>query len=180
MLVEELGAEVYSFEPNPHTVKYVARNASSDTRVEAVAVSDASGEVSFYDTFTSNKSGMSSLFPDIASGTSAGTYKTISVPAITLDEYIISEKVPTIIKMDVMNADHLVLKGGRKLFTEYAPVLILRMYNTPLAAERTKKSLALLAEYGYSSYSIGEDGRLIPVDIQISSLKFASTFVFKK
>jgi len=180
ILAEELGAHVYSFEPNPHTVKYIMLNASPNTKVEAVAISDVSGEVEFHDTFLSNKSGMSSLFSDIASGTPRGTYDVISIPATTLDEYIVSHEVPIIIKMDVMNADYLVFRGAKKLFTEHSPVLALRIYNTPLATPRTKMSLALLKEYGYSSYSIKEDGTLIPISIQADSLKFASTFVFKK
>lgn len=180
MLAEELSTHIYSFEPNPHTVKYIILNASHDTKIEAVAISDISGEIAFYDTFSSNKSGMSSMFTDIALGTTVGTYKQISVPAITLDDYIVSHDVPTIIKMDVMNADHLVLKGAKKLFTEHSPILAMRIYNTPLAVERTKISLALLLEYGYSSYSIQKDGQLISVNIQVNKLKFASTFIFKK
>lgn len=180
ILAEELSTHIYSFEPNPNTVKYVRLNANLNTKVEAVAISDISGEITFYDTFNSNKSGMSSMFSDIASGTTVGTYKEISVPTITLDDYIVSHEVPTIIKMDVMNADHLVLKGAKELFTKHSPILALRIYNTPLAIERTKISLALLLEYGYSSYSIQKDGQLISVDIKVNKLKFASTFIFKK
>lgn len=180
VLGEELTSHVYSFEPNPHTVKYILRNAKTSTKVEAVAVSDTKGVVDLYDTFDSNKSGMSSLFPDIAAGTVAGTYKAIPVSTITLDDYIGSHEVPSMIKMDVMNADYIVLKGGKRLFTEYSPVLALRMYNTPKAIERTKMSLALLKEYGYFAYSINEKGELISVDIKPEALKFATTYIFKK
>ena len=179
-LAEDLEAHVYSFEPNSHTVRFIRINAKPNTIVEEVAISNVSGDITFHDTFSSNKSGMSSLFPDIASGTSKGTYENVTVSAITLDKYIINQEIPSIIKMDVMNADHLVLEGGEKLFRLHSPVIAMRIYNTPLAKDRTKTSLDVLNKYGYSSYSIMENGILKPFEIKVDELKFASTFIFKK
>lgn len=179
-LAEELGAKVYSFEPNKKTAKYIKMNSLQSTIVEDCALLEKEGFISFYDSTSSNKSGMSSIFADIAVGTEKGSFDKISVKSTTIDKYIIKHEIPDIIKIDVMNSDHFVLEGGKDFFTKYSPVIALRMYNTPKGISRTKMSLDLLNKFGYSSYKLDEDGDINLYTIEPEKLKFASTFIFKK
>ncbi len=179
-LGEALGAKVHSFEPNPKAVAYTRQNAAPSTKVNALALAEKSGEALLYDISAGNKSGMSSFFPDIKNGETK-TAQGISVTTTTIDEYCSREQaIPKVIKMDVMNADFLVLQGAEKLLSAHSPVLALRIYNTPSAIERTRASLALLKSQGYDAFRIQENGELAPTDIQPETLKFASTFIFKK
>jgi len=179
-LGEALGATVHSFEPNPKAVAYTKQNAAASTTVNSIALAEKSGEAVLYDISAGNKSGMSSFFPDIKNS-NADSARGIRVTTITLDEYCSREQaIPKVIKMDVMNADFLVLQGAKNLLTAHAPVLALRIYNTPSAVERTRASLALLKEHGYDAFSIQDGGELAPTDIRPETLKFASTFIFQK
>jgi hypothetical protein len=47
-----------------------------------------------------------------------GTAKTISVSAITLDEFAAQHRPPSVIKMDIEGAEALALDGARRLLSE--------------------------------------------------------------
>lgn len=179
-LAEMLGAEVHSFEPNPPTLHYLRKNASPSSYLNEVAVADTSGELSFSDISASNKGAMSTLFPEVLSEDRRRTQRIIKVPAITLDDYNTKYSPPTFIKVDVENAESLVLTGARKLLTTHSPIIAMEIYGGTVARERTEKALSLMKEYGYGSYRIQENGSLEKTEIRLGEVGSENTFIFKK
>ncbi len=179
-LGEALGAQVHAFEPNPSTVRYVAQNAMPATKVNEVAVAGAPGTLTFFDLSQSHYSGLSSLLADIIPEENKRTQKEVTVEAITLDDYALSNPIPDVLKIDVVNAEAEVLRGAKKLLTEHAPILALRLYGASSALPRTKETLVLLADFGYEPFAIEADGSLAPGIVDLNALGFASTFIFKK
>ena len=179
-LGEALGAHVHIFEPSLRTSAYIVRNKGSSSVINKIALSDSVGETVFFEVALGGKTGMSSLFVDMISQSDMHTPIELKVTTTTLDEYVSNHTPPTFIKLDVVNSDNLVLRGARHTLINYAPVCIIRIYNTPRAIERTRETFSLLKEYGYDSFRIQEDGSLAPENIAFGKLDFASTFVFKK
>lgn len=174
------GAEVHTFEPNPRTTSYLSLNATPRTTVNPVALSDTKGSVPFYEVSVGRKVGMSSLFPDVVPQTREHEPSKQDVSALTLDEYVTDHAIPTVVKIDVMNTECLVLAGARTLLSAHAPVIALRLYRNPSAPERTQTTLRLLTEFGYVPFAIGNDGSLTSTTVLWEHLPFATTLIFKK
>lgn len=179
-LARHLGAEVHAFEPNPSVMRYIRKNAADDVVLNEVAVADKPGELVFYDLFASHKSGMSSLFHDIIPELNRKTERAITVKTITLDDYVLDHPIPTVIKIDVENAESLVLAGARQLLTQHSPIITMELYDVPEALERTRKAYQLITDLGYAPYEITGTGDLRPAHIALGSIGGSDTFVFKK
>ncbi len=183
-LAEAIGASVHVFEPNMNTASYIERNAASRTVVNTLALSDHMGKVTFFELSQSesrrSKSGMSAMDSGIIASSSSEKPIEIQVPSTTLDMYTATHVVPTILKIDVLSSENLVLRGARALLAAHSPILSVRIYNSPTALSRTDETLKLLNEFGYSAYSLDTLGSLIPANIVVKNLKFATTFIFKK
>jgi FkbM family methyltransferase len=179
-LAEALGARVHSFEPNARTSAYLKMNSHDEGTVNVLALSDQKGTIPFFEVSVGRKIGMSSLFPDVVPQTSEKKPSALEVQALPLDAYVADHALPTVLKIDVMNAEYLVLRGAKGFLASHSPILALRLYRNPEAVERTKETLSLLKELGYGAHSIGGDGSINPVGIVLDELPFASTFIFKK
>lgn len=179
-LAEALGATVHSFEPNPRTTKYLKVNSRDGSTVNVLALSDKKGTIPFFEVSVGRKIGMSSMFPDVVPQTVDKKPSVMEVEALPLDEYVANHAQPTVLKIDVMNAEYLVLGGARSFLEASNPILAIRLYRNPQALERTHETLSLLAELGYEAHSIGDDGTINPVGIVLEEIPFVSTFIFKK
>ena len=174
-----LQAQVHAFEPNPSVINYTRKNASGAI-VNEVALSSSTGEAEFFDIAASNKSAMSSMFQEAIPVFNQKTQVVRTVKTITLDSYVQTHPVPSVIKIDVENAEALVLQGAISLLSEYSPKIVMEVDNRPSSLERTATALSILANSGYRSYEILEDGFLVERVPDLTSSKIPTNFCFQK
>jgi FkbM family methyltransferase len=116
---------VHAFEPN-NSVRAMLNenihlNSLTNVVVHAQALSDASGEVTFYESTWNANQGISSMFPG-----DALTHVT-RVASTTLDELVptFDGRSIDLVKMDIEGAEPLAIEGGRQTFSgPNAPHLI--------------------------------------------------------
>jgi FkbM family methyltransferase len=106
---------VVAFEPDPRSIsrltEHVEVNRVRNLTIVPAALGERSGTVALYQSAPTN-SGMSSI---IEEWTSTGT--SVQVPTYKADEFLASQPdaQPTVIKLDVEGAEHLVLRGASEL-----------------------------------------------------------------
>jgi FkbM family methyltransferase len=111
-LAASRGARVISFEPSRLLVsrfqENVELNEVANIRLIAEAVSDRSGAISFYETRFGN-CGVGRVFEFGHSHNASPSYR---VPTNTLDFYVSSLGMPSLIKVDIEGAEGLALNGA--------------------------------------------------------------------
>jgi FkbM family methyltransferase len=171
--------EIHAFEPNPKIFRLLKENSRLDilknTFLNEVALSDKTGETEFYDREVNRHSGGSSLIkhPHFK------RYKTIKVKTITLAEYILNHKPPTIMKIDVEGGEPFVLKGALKLLQECSPTIIIEFIPDDLHRE----AIDILLNNGYEIFRLDNDGNLVSVnerDLFKDNITHEANYVFKK
>jgi FkbM family methyltransferase len=117
---------IFAFEPNPRVraelVANVRLNRVED-RVQVVASAVSSHEAAHTRLFLSSRgTGFSSLVPDAAPAASETFGDSVDVAMTTLDAWLARTGVePSLIKIDVEGAEHLVLAGMEHTFAERPP-----------------------------------------------------------
>jgi FkbM family methyltransferase len=135
--------QVFAFEPNPADNKSLRWNLSANgfTNVEVIdmAVADTTGIVSF------------AVFAEpgvhhIASDHEPADASLISVPTITLDDfvYIRENPAPSFVKIDVEGSELHVLQGGSQMLREYQPVVIVEVW-----PETRHQVMEIMTDCGY-------------------------------
>jgi FkbM family methyltransferase len=121
---------VYSFEADPEIAARlrgnVAHNNFLQTTVEQKAVWSETTTVSFerVDVNTSPDRGLGHIASD---GATKG--QTITVEAVSLDEYVTKHPAPDFVKCDVEGAELAVFQGARKLLKEKRPILLVETHS---------------------------------------------------
>lgn len=173
---------VHAFEPDQTNVARLATNASLNgleniIRCHKVAVSNASGEVSFYRSDSAH-SGWGSLvrFSDIA-------VEGALVPAVTLDDFLAAENIEAVdmLKIDVEAHEPELLEGARRSLAAQVFRFILIECNGVRLAERGKTLDDLLGPIlgaGYSPQAQEDTLRRlrngeIPFETAVTNLGFA-------
>ena len=171
--------EIYSFEPNPKIFKLLEENsklnAFKNTFLNEIALSNQTGEAEFYRRDIVRHSGGSSLIKY----SNFRKYKIIKIKTITLDEYILDHKPPTIMKIDVEGGEPFVLKGALKLLKKYSPIIIMEF----LPDDLHKEAANILLNNGYSLFRIENDGSVVSVnerDLLTNDTSPEANYVFKK
>lgn len=113
LLAARAGAQVYSFEPDPRTFRYLVRNIQANGFTDLVvpvpkAVSDRTGQAAFF-LDNNDTPGQSSLFHKLG-----GTGR-ISVDCIRLDEFLGETVAVDLVKMDIEGAELHALMGMEKV-----------------------------------------------------------------
>jgi FkbM family methyltransferase len=113
---------VFAFEPDPHNLRALRSNLEGNRHpvtVTPAAVADASGEVTFA------SFGFSSV-SHIADSRTPSDAVRITVPAITLDDFVYRDGNPTpnFIKIDVEGAEARVIRGAERVLREASPVVV--------------------------------------------------------
>ena len=154
---------VVCFEPADGPLFYLRENISlnnfKNIKAESIALSHKSGEIEFYE--VKNKK-YTYLEYNLAGESNAGSKTTglnfiaTKVKTITLDEYVITNKVESIdlIKMDTEGTENLILAHSDLVLREMKPIIICEtLFNViePLLEE-------ILSEYGYEFYNESETG----------------------
>ena len=122
---------VVAFEPGPKTARQlasqVAANKFRNVLVEECAVSDKVGTSRFQ---TNTYSVMASLADDKSGVTDSAMQV---VRTTMLDHFIITHKVPQVLKIDVEGAELAVIAGAQKLLTEHRPILVVELHSEALS-----------------------------------------------
>jgi FkbM family methyltransferase len=132
--------QVIAFEPFPMNAnrlrQTISQNGLGNVTVREVAVSAVVGTSVFYlDPSTS----MGSLV--LAEGA-----PWIEVPTTTLDDELERFGPPALVKVDVEGSEDQVIEGGRRLFSEVRPVLVIEL----LSEESLARAESLLPGYTFS------------------------------
>ena len=118
LVASRLCERVIAFEPDPRTLPLLAdnirRNERQNVEIVPAALGSAPGTAILHQAATMN-TGMSSLIDD-----RSPTVGQISVDVLEADQLVRdrAELRPTVIKIDVEGAEHLVLRGARALLAE--------------------------------------------------------------
>lgn len=120
---------VYAFEPAPEPLQalrdHVSLNNLSD-RIEVIgqAVSNASGEATFY---AHAANGENSLNPDY--GKRVLVAEAVRVEVITIDDFCRENEIkPTLLKIDIEGFEFHALRGAVETLSKYRPTVIIEMH----------------------------------------------------
>jgi len=159
-LVGQEGA-VYSFEPSPANLSILewhrTVNSFSQWMIVPKAVSDEDAVERQFFLIDSGDSPMNSLTTGIPGmplmeGRDVGK---ISIQTITLDTFCREMGMrPNLVKIDVEGAELLVLRGARRLLSEYYPTIILAVHPYWLPpGQSPAQIIELLKTYGYTVFN---------------------------
>jgi len=154
------GAKAIAVDPSPIATRMIIRQAalngwSKNIRTVQAAVSDTNGTVNMLS---------SGVFSDgyfiVAKGRSGK--ELTQTPSITIDQMTSKFGTPTHIKIDVEGQEAAALRGGRKTFSQFSPILFLELHNEMIASQGGDLTAALdeIVKVGYSTFSV--DGA--PID----------------
>ena len=147
------------FEPSPEARNILEKNISQNQLDNVViipkAVSNITGQISFY---LSDNGTMSSINQEY----SERMNQEITIPAISLDDYVFQEKnpVPQFVLIDVEGAELLVLEGMKEILKQFRPLILCEIHWLGEAVLELQQGL--LKEVGYEIKTIG--GGEIPRD----------------
>ena len=143
---------VISFEADPEIAarlrENLARNQFTHAHVEQKAVWSESANVSFarVDPSTSPDRGLGHVSPN---GSAPGT---ITVEAVSLDQYTASHPPPDFLKCDVEGAEVAVFQGASQLFAGKRPILLVEIHSP----ENHRALLQKFAGHGYLCQNLDE------------------------
>ena len=144
---------VVSFEADPEIAgrlrENLARNQFVHAQVEQKAVWSESATVSFerVDPNTSPDRGLGHISSD---GSAPGS---ISVEAVSLDQYVASHPPPDFLKCDVEGAEVAVFQGASQLFAGKRPILLVEMHSP----ENHRALLQKFTGHGYLCQNLDEN-----------------------
>ena len=144
---------VVSFEADPEIAarlrENLARNQFSYAHVEQKAVWSEPATVSFerVDPNTSPDRGLGHIAPN---GSAPGT---ITVEAVSLDQYTASHPPPDFLKCDVEGAELAVFQGATRLFSDKRPIFLVEMH----CSENHRALLELFAGHGYRCQNLDDN-----------------------
>jgi FkbM family methyltransferase len=150
------GGKAIAIDPSPIATRMIARQSAlnrltNQIRIIQAAVGDQSGTVDMLS---------SGVFSDgyFKLDRKRGKSELTRAQAITIDQITGQFGVPTHIKIDVEGQEAVVLRGGRRVLRQSAPVLFVELHNEIVASEGGDPNDALdqLLELGYDTFSSTE------------------------
>ena len=134
--------EIHAFDPSPGPFAYlqdnIALNKLRNVRARQLALSDAGGKFSFhiawnkkYPWLKYNSLGGSGHLSHVRENP---TLHTVEVEALTLDAYAEREGLKSLdlIKLDVEEAEHLVLAGAENSIRKFRPIVVCEVFSTDM------------------------------------------------
>jgi len=164
ILAQEIieNGEIHAFEPNPKIFNYLKSSFLKNKKgifLNKMALSNKIGKISFYDGFYRAHSGQSTILEKVASN-SLSKYQRIKVASVTLDNYINTNTIPTVIKIDVEGAESKVIDGGLRIFKTTNPTIAMEIHKTGIEKKFSIWAIKILHNLGYKSYNITQGGEL--------------------
>ncbi len=152
--------EIHAFEPLPEAFFFLRQNVRNSPRrfLNNCVLSDREGSVSFYQGYPSTVS--STMVQEVSRMNRWNRYKKMSVPSMTLDSYMQDHTPPTIMKIDAEGAETLIIKGGRKFFSQNNPTIIMEIWDGEKGKQFSLPAAQELFSLGYAPYEILQDGTL--------------------
>lgn len=145
---------VVAFEADPEIAvrlrENLAYNKFTHAAVEEKAVWSEPATVSFarVDSNTSPDRGLG----HVSTGDSAAA-NTISVEAVSLDEFVLSQPAPDFLKCDVEGAEAAVFQGAEQLLREKHPILLVEMHSP----ENHRALTGKFSQLGYACSNLDEN-----------------------
>jgi FkbM family methyltransferase len=150
--------QVFAFDPSPGPFAYLCDNIELNNlkNVHAfdLALSDQDGNFSFHFAYNAK-------YPYLKHSSLGGsghlshvrenpTTYTVKVKATTLDNFIETNKIEglDLLKLDVEEAEHLVLAGGRKSIARFRPIVVCEVFSDEMLESINKEIISL----GYYAY----------------------------
>lgn len=162
------GGRVEAYEPAGSTFELLQQNAAPlpQVRVHQQAVSDAAGELTFYEfpnLYSEYNSFHIEQFRNEAWFAGAPP-KAVPITVTTLGA-ITSEKDfhPAFIKIDVEGAEDAVIRGGFDFLKAGRPVIAMEYLHRRRGNAAHRAAAELLASIGYSAHRIAADGEALPL-----------------
>jgi len=131
--------EIHAFDPSPGPFAYlqenIALNGLKNAKARQLALSDSAGRFSFhiawnkkYPWLKYNSLGGSGHLSHVRENP---TLHTVEVEALTLDAYAEREGLPylDLIKLDVEEAEHLVLAGAAESIRKFRPIIVCEVFS---------------------------------------------------
>ena len=184
-LAAELCRETHAFEPIAELAEVVRGNIHTheDVVVNVAALSEVNGSISFYIMQSRGLSTMNTSVAELHSSHANGVFKRVTVPTITIDDYVATHAQPTFLKIDVEGAEEQVIKGGAKFFSSHAPIIAMEIWGKENKWELSMNAAERLRGMGYQSFRLTDQGDVQKIDGDLSaevSPAGAENFIFKK
>jgi FkbM family methyltransferase len=146
ILATRFGSLAIAFEPDPANLeeflKHVELNGlDNKIRLERMAVFSRTGEI-----LLDRAGGQMPHGNAHVRASDEATTGAVKVPCTTLDDFVVSNPVPSLVKMDVEGAESEALSGAERLFQSMRPLLICEIHD--MANEKFIK--AWLEEKNYT------------------------------
>ena len=152
---------VVAFEPQPELARDLVNVCRAiklrNVKVEAKAVYSHSGDQDLF--LPTGHQPCASLHQ---TALEAGSFTTLSVPLISLDEYFKETDRVALLKIDVEGAELEVLKGAERILRQHAPLLVFECENRHLAPSNVGDVFSYLETLGYQGSFVCRD-RLLPI-----------------
>lgn len=159
---------VVGVEPAKGSFELLSRNTHAEGNIKVLhnAVSDKNEVVRFYE-FPIRYSEYNAI--DVSKFENEAWMKKYQpeeteVQAVTLDGLMEQGIVPDMIKIDVEGAEVQAISGGRHLWEQHAPIVIMEYLSEDGAGSSYDKATEILRSAGYSSFMIKADGSLEQTD----------------
>ena len=185
----EFCKEVHLFEPIPFVFDNLKNNLKDYQNVflNSIALSDKKGKIDLFipEGSSINSTAGSSIVQETTQVHSYQFKKKIEVETDTLENYLKSHNLPSIIKLDVEGAESLVIEGGLEFFKNNLPIISLEVWSPKEGGAISMKAVKKLKDIGYQSYLINKNGELEKVDGDLSIIVekeslSGDNFIFKK
>jgi len=155
------GGRVFSFEPTPASYKILCQTVSINGLGNIVkpvnaAVSDSSGQASFYISDTAVDVGNS-----LVKYGNDKVLKPISIAMISIDDFVKKENINRLdfLKIDAEGVEYKVLKGGMQTLSKFRPRIILALHPEAIRAngDSQEEIYTLIKEAGYTVMYEGKE-----------------------
>jgi len=178
--------EIHAFDPSPGPFSYLQENISlnhiSKAKAHQLALSDEDGRFSFhiawnreYPWLKYNSLGGSGHLSHVRENP---TLHTVEVEALRLDSFVRREGLKSIdlIKLDVEEAEHLVLAGGAESIRKFRPIIVCEVFST----EMLHKIREQILSQEYLAFRFDESDRKLHKEnlTENSSVKQIENFFF--
>lgn len=166
--------QVYAFDPSPGPFFYLKENIRlnglKNVNAFQMALSDANGQFSFhvaasrkYSYLKFNSLGGSGHLSHVREN---ATQNQVTVKAQTLDDFVSEQSISRIdlIKLDVEEAEHLVLAGARSSILSFRPMVVCEVFSS----EMLQQIRLEIMSHGFQAYRFFE-GKLLAEKIDLKS-----------
>ena len=175
--------KTYAFDPSPGPYAYLKDNVEinklSNVFPYQMALSDENGSLSFqvavnpkYTYLKYNSLGGGGHLVGVREDSSPVV---VTVKAMTLDDFVAEHKIAAmdLVKLDVEEAEHMVIKGGTHSLTKFKPILVCEVFSNSM----WENLRSLLRDSEYAPY-IFSNGKLVAVsfDGEVQSDKIENYF----